>query len=124
MPPSKTTDFARVGLFIRTLCELANDETMPSQQQLLLLALATHGRLNQAELIEHTGVKKASNSRNIAKLGIGERPMEQPGPGLVLSEEDLRDRRHNLVRLTDKGRSIMEEAWARSFGPRSPWPDK
>lgn len=122
--PSKTTDFARIGLFIRTLCDLADDETMPSQQQLLLLALATHGRLNQAELNDHTGVKKASNSRNIAKLGIGERPLEQPGPGLVVSEEDLRDRRTNVVRLTAKGQAIMDEAWARAFGPKSPWPNR
>lgn len=48
--PSKTTDFARIGLFIRTLCELTDDDTMPSQQQLLLVALATYGRLNQSEV--------------------------------------------------------------------------
>lgn len=116
---SKSTDVARVQIFIRTLCDLTQDDTMPSQQQLLLLCLYVHGPTNQQDVENFTGVKKASNSRNIAKLGAGEKPLEAPGPGYVTSEEDLLDRRQKKVRLTQKGQALMDQCWDKSFGSKS-----
>lgn len=115
----KTEDLARISAFIKALSELTNDSTMPSQQQLLLLSLAVHGHLNQQAIEDYTGVKRSSNSRNIAKLGMGERPLEAPGPGYVQSEEDLRNRSAKIVSLTPKGRALIDEAWERAFGPNS-----
>lgn len=116
---TKTTDLARVSAFISALSDLTNDYTMPSQQQLLLLSLFVHGPQNQSEIEQHTGVKRSSNSRNIAKLGQGEKPLEAAGPGFVEQEQDLRDRRLNRVRLTPKGQALMEECWEFSFGKKS-----
>ncbi len=116
---SKAVDIARVAAFIRALSDLTNDYTMPSQQQLLLLALGVHGTVNQQDIEDYTGVKKSSNSRNILKLGDGEKPLEEPGPGYVKAEPDLRDRRLNLVSLTPKGRALLDEAWERAFGVKS-----
>ena len=100
------------------LSELTGDYTMPSQQQLLLLSLYVHGTLNQASLEVVTGVTRSSNSRNIGKLGRGEKAWADDGPKLLESYEDLMDRRNKLVRLTTKGKAIVEEAWERAFNPK------
>lgn len=121
---SKTTDLAKVTEFIKALAELTNDYTMPSQQQLLLLSLAVHGSLNQQSIEDYTGVKKSSNSRNIAKLGEGEKPLEAPGPGYLKNEIDLRNRTAKVVSLTPKGRALMDEAWDRAFGNKSPYRER
>lgn len=116
---SKTTDVSKVNVFIKSLSELTGDDTMPSQQQLLLLSLYVHGTLNQQGLEDLTGVKRSSNSRNISKLGIGEKPVEELGPKLLESFEDPLNRRTKLVRLTPKGRAIVTQAWERAFGSKS-----
>lgn len=112
---SKTTDLANVNKFIYALSELSNDFTMPSQQQMLLISLYVHGTVNQQDLSDLTGVKRSSNSRNIAKLGLGERAYAMDGPQYVESFEDPMNRRLKLVRLTPKGRALLEEAWGRAF---------
>lgn len=112
---ANTTDIAKVNDFIKALSELTGDDTMPSQQQLLLLGLFVHGVTNQADIEELTGVKRSSNSRNITKLGIGERSASEPGPRWVESFEDPMDRRTKLVRLTPKGRELIDSAWIKSF---------
>jgi DNA-binding MarR family transcriptional regulator len=109
-----TNDIANVASFIKNISELTEDYTMPSQQQLLLLGLFVRGVTNQADIEELTGVKRSSNSRNITKLGIGERG--ETGPKLVESFEDPMDRRTKLVRLTPKGKDLLESAWNKSFG--------
>lgn len=114
---SKTTDVAKVNGFIKSLSDLTGDYTMPSQQQLLLLSLYVHGTLNQQGLEDLTGVKRSSNSRNISKLGNGEKAWADDGPKLVESFEDPMDRRTKLVRLTPKGLAIVTQAWERAFGP-------
>jgi len=115
---ANTTDIAKVNEFIKALSELTGDDTMPSQQQLLLLGLFVHGVTNQADIEELTGVKRSSNSRNITKLGIGERSSSEPGPRWVESFEDPMDRRTKLVRLTPKGRELIESAWTKSFADK------
>lgn len=113
---AKGHDFDSVNKFILALQELTKDNTIPSQQITLLLSLYVHGTTNQGDLEELTGVKRSSNSRNISKLGIGEHPVENPGPGLLESFEDLGNRRLKLVRLTAKGQALLDECWNRSFG--------
>lgn len=112
---SATSDLAHVNALIYELANLTQDFTMPCQQQMLLLSLYVHGTLNQQELEKHTGVSRSSNSRNIAKLGIGERSSNRSGPGYVESFEDPKNRRTKLVRLSPKGRKLIEEAWTRAF---------
>ena len=109
-------DVAMVDKFIEALSTVTNDPTMSSQQQRLLLALYVHGATSQSKLEELTGVKSASNSRNIAKLGKGENAWEGTGPDLVENIIDLHNRRTKVVQLTPKGRALVEECWKRSFG--------
>lgn len=102
--------------FLEALARLSGDATMGVQQVLLLLALFTYGQLSQQQLEHHTGVKRSSNSRNVAKLGPGEKPWLRQGPGWVESYEDPLDRRTKMVRLTPKGqaliRAVIEEVKA------------
>jgi DNA-binding MarR family transcriptional regulator len=111
---AKTTDIANVASFIKSLSDLSGDYTMPSQQQLLLLGLYVNGVTNQADIEEMTGVKRSSNSRNITKLGFGERG-EINAPRFLESFEDPMDRRTKLVRLTPKGKALVESAWLKAF---------
>lgn len=94
--------------FLETLIAETKDNQMPMQQLVLLVQLYVHLELNQQDLYKYTGVEKSANSRNIAKLGAGERPLLSPGPGWVESVEDPNNRRTKIVRLTLKGRRMLD----------------
>jgi DNA-binding MarR family transcriptional regulator len=111
----KLHDIAQVNDFIKTLSELTEDPTMPCQQQMLLLSLYGASEVSQSELENLTGVKRSSNSRNIAKLGKGEDAWANNGPGWVESYEDLHNRRVKMVRLTPRGRAMLDDVWNRVF---------
>lgn len=107
-PMGKVT--AATLAFCDALVVQTEDPTMGLQQLRLLLALAVHGTLNQADLQKFTGVAKSSNGRNIDRLGSGS--FRETGLGLLESFEDNLDRRFKLVRLTPKGRAVLESASA------------
>ncbi|KQW02195.1 hypothetical protein ASC87_13265 [Rhizobacter sp. Root1221] len=98
--------------FIEALTKHTGITDFESQQMRLLLSLYIHGELNQLDLERYTGVKKSSNSRNIARLGDGEKPTIKRGPGWVESFEDPENRRTKLVRLTPTGRKLLEKVAA------------
>lgn len=100
--------------FLTAITELAQMPDISVPQVQLLLQLRIHGEVTQASLEDLTGVKKSAVSRNVAKMGPGEKPKVAPGPGWVVSERDLDNRKHNLVSLTQKGRAIVEEAALRA----------
>lgn len=113
----KTAPAAAAANFMSALCEATGDYTMPLQQVLLLLALFNHGELAQQELVKYTGVARSSNSRNIAKLGIGDSAWKANGPGWVESYEDPMDRRTKMVRLTPKGKALIRAVIESSSRP-------
>jgi DNA-binding MarR family transcriptional regulator len=98
--------------FIESLAKHTGIKTLETQQQLLLLSLYIHGDLNQLDLERYTGMRKSSNSRNIARLGEGEHPSVERGPGWVESYEDPENRRSKLVRLTPRGKALLEKVAA------------
>lgn len=104
--PIKTV--ALVTGFCDAFAEVSGDVTMGLQQLRLLLALYVHGTLNQNDLTRYTGVAKSSNGRNIDRMGAGS--FREAGLGLLESDVDPMDRRFKLVRLTPKGRAVIEEA--------------
>jgi DNA-binding MarR family transcriptional regulator len=107
---------AAAGAFIQALQKATGMKTFESQQQLLLLSLYVHGEMAQQNLDEFTGVEKSSISRNIARLGDGERPLIKRGPGWVESFEDPADRRNKMVRLTPRGKALLDQV-AREVAP-------
>lgn len=107
------------GLVAEYLAQLgveSGDSTMPVQQVMTLLAIYLNPDLNLHEMGRYTGVEKSSNSRNIAKLGDGERPTLKRGPGWVESYHDPMDRRYVKVRLTPRGKAMMDRV-AQKTGP-------
>ncbi|MFN3914720.1 MAG: MarR family winged helix-turn-helix transcriptional regulator [Aquabacterium sp.] len=105
---------AVTAAFLEAVCELADDWTITAPQVNLLLQLRIHGEIAQQDLERFTRVKKSANSRNIQKLGMGENPLKDPGPGYVETSRDLKDRRVQVVRLTQRGLHLMEEAAKRA----------
>jgi len=105
------TDIAGLaGAFISSLSRSTGLSRLETQQQLLLLSLYASGEMSQAELPKHTGCQRSAVSRNIARLGDGEKPLLERGPGWVTTREDLNDRRNNYVSLTPLGRAVIDRA--------------
>lgn len=113
--PNTQVAAAAVALeYIDAICELTGDYSITAPQVTLLTLLRVHGQVYQQSLNKFTRVKRSSNSRNIAKLGIGESPLKAPGLGLVESIQDLADRRLQIIRLTPKGLALVTEACNRA----------
>lgn len=93
---------------IRELSEALQEPSIGANQLRLLLALRIHGEIQQVNLGTYAGVEKSAISRNVAKLGIGEKPVLKPGPQLLVAERDIENRRHSIVRLTQKGRALID----------------
>ena len=117
--PSFVSTLSRVAAFAVAFQRSAHDPYMTMPQLNLLLQLYVHGEISQQELPKYTLVAKSANSRNIAKLGDGERPTIERGPGWVESFEDPMDRRNKIVRLTSAGRKLLEDATKQASGGTS-----
>lgn len=87
---------------------------MPTQQVLTLIAAYLNPDMKLTDLHRYTGVEKSSKSRNIAKLGDGERPPLKRGPGYIESYHDPMDRRYVKVRLTPRGKALMDQVAQRT----------
>lgn len=111
---SSTKMAALISEYLAQLGTATGDTTMPTQQVMTLISVYLNPDMNLTDLVKFTGVEKSSNSRNIAKLGDGERPPLKRGPGLIESYHDPMDRRFVKVRLTPKGRALMEQVAART----------
>lgn len=68
----------------------------------ILSQLKYHGSLTQRELAEHTHVTAATISGTLKR-------MERAG--LIYRTDDQRDARVSIVRLTDEGKKVVDEAW-------------
>ena len=107
--PTSPTRVLHASLaFIEALAKHTDIATLETQQQRLLISLYLYGELSQQDLEKRTGVKRTANSRNIARLGKGERPKVLAGPGWVDSYDDEEDRRNKRVYLTPRGRQMLE----------------
>lgn len=108
---------AAINVFLEGLAQATGDATLGIQQVRMLTALYVHGTLNQVDLPKFTGVEKSAVARNISRLGGGAwaaKPgspskVEKPGLGLIEAYQEPTDRRFNMVRLTPKGRAMLEQ---------------
>lgn len=108
-PKAMSITVAIVAEFLTDLVAETGDVDMTIPQALLLIHLKVNGGIYQQNLEKFTKVKKSANSRNIAKLGPGEKPLLKPGPGYVMSEDDLHDRRQKIVSLTPTGKALIDK---------------
>ena len=68
----------------------------------ILSELKYHGSFTQRELAEHTHVTAATISGTLKR-------MERAG--LIYRTDDTRDARVSIVRLTEEGKNVVDEAW-------------
>lgn len=94
---------------LAALRDSTGDTTIPVQQLMTLLAVYLYPDMPLTDLPQYSGVERSANSRNIAKLGVGERPTK-PGPGWLEAYHDPMDRRYVRLRLTPRGRAVIETA--------------
>lgn len=83
------------------------DAEISAQRIITLIGVAEHPGVAQYELGERIGIDAASTlSRNLNDL-THRTSRRKPGPGLVTQEPDPDFRRRNLVRLTDRGETLL-----------------
>jgi DNA-binding MarR family transcriptional regulator len=82
------------------------DPDMPIQYALSFLTIAEHEGLSMGDLAQRLGIAQSSASRNIAALSKWH-SFGKEGHDLVAAEEDPRERRRKIVRLTPKGRRLV-----------------
>lgn len=108
----------RLKAAIATLRDALGKE-VEAQTLLALLTVAEQGEVPQADLQRELGIGASAMSRNIGLLGTtgykNGAGREQEGLGLVESWENPMDRRIKLVRLTAKGKVLVNRA-TRSIG--------
>lgn len=92
----------------------ATDPNMPWHRGLVLLTVALYDKegIDSRELARLCGLTPALVSRNLGELGEWSR-LQRPGLGLVETSTDYADRRRKPVKLTAKGRKLMDKILGR-----------
>jgi len=106
-PAQETTEVALERLIEVLETFRALDPDMPIQYALSFLTLARHEGMSLRELSDRLGIAQSSASRNVAALSEWQ-AFRRPGHDLVRAEEDPRERRRKVVRLTAKGRTLAD----------------
>lgn len=83
---------------------------VPMTQLLTFAYVADRGgEIPMQDLADLTGVIQSSVSRNVEKLGPGNKAKNELGFGLLEAFEDPFYRRRKLVRLTPRGKDLVEQ---------------
>ncbi len=87
-------------------------ETMPLQYVQTFLLVASEENLNVSEYAKRAGIGQSLMTRHLSDLGEINRYHEE-GMGLLESYRDMMDRRNVLVRLSAKGKGVLQRmCWA------------
>ena len=89
------------------------DPNMSLTAMLVFLFVARRGICNQQDIEIGLGLTSSSATRNVAYWSEA-KTFSVPGQGFVVREEDPRDRRSKLVRLTPKGKAFYHKLQGRS----------
>ena len=82
--------------------------TMPLQYVTAFLLVATEEHQNVSDYAELAGTSQSLMSRHLGDIGETNR-YHKPGFGLIEDYADLMDRRNSLIRLSPKGRHVVEQ---------------
>lgn len=74
----------------------------------MFLAIAQWPGSTQGDLLVKTGQNRGNGGKNIMDLTTLT-SARAPGPGLVSSEIDPRDRKYRVIDLTDKGKAVYDK---------------
>tara|TARA_R110000851_G_scaffold227952_1_gene380714 strand:- start:296 stop:559 length:264 start_codon:yes stop_codon:yes gene_type:complete len=80
---------------------------MQAQQALVFITVALNEGMTMKDLGKNLGISQSSCSRNIAALSRIHR-LNKLGLDLVVATEDPEERRRKVLRLTHKGKKVIE----------------
>lgn len=87
------------------------DPEMPMQMAAVFLLVAINPDLTLKNISERLGIAQASASRNVAALSDWHRN-KKPGHGLIEARPDPFEMRRKILRLTPKGKRVLDSVWA------------
>lgn len=93
------------------------DDSMPVQTLAVFLEIAKNEGISVSELGAKTGLAGSSASRNVAALSDWHW-LKKPGLGLVATVADPMDMRRKAVKLTPKGKQLIDQIVAVLAGPQ------
>lgn len=95
------------------------DRQFPAQALATFLYIASHDECNKQAIEEDLGMTTGSSSRNTDWLS-GLNRLRKPGLGLIIKEEDPVDGRRQQLRLSPKGRQLIQQIKEDLYGPKNP----
>ncbi|NCT81894.1 MAG: winged helix-turn-helix transcriptional regulator [Comamonadaceae bacterium] len=99
-------------LVLEELNQATGGSSLSTSKVRVLLHLYAHGEIFQQNLEKVAGVEKSATSTALIALGRGNAKVQ--GLGLVEQDRDFHDGRQLVVRLTARGKAVMETALAKA----------
>jgi DNA-binding MarR family transcriptional regulator len=93
------------------------DRQFPAQVLSSLLYIAAHDNCHKQALEEDLDITTASSSRNTDWLSDYHR-LRKPGLGLIIKEEDPGNGRRQQLKLSPKGRRLIQQIKEDLYGPK------
>jgi DNA-binding MarR family transcriptional regulator len=93
------------------------DRQFPAQVLSSLLYIASHDNCHKQALEEDLDITTASSSRNTDWLSDYHR-LRKPGLGLIIKEEDPGNGRRQQLKLSPKGRRLIQQIKEDLYGPK------
>jgi DNA-binding MarR family transcriptional regulator len=93
------------------------DRQFPAQVLSSLLYIASHDNCHKQALEEDLDITTASSSRNTDWLSEYHR-LRKPGLGLIIKEEDPGNGRRQQLKLSPKGRRLIQQIKEDLYGPK------
>ena len=94
------------------------DRQFPAQVLASLLYIAAHENCHKQALEEDLGITTASSSRNTDWLSDYHR-LRKAGLGLIIKEDDPGNGRRQQLRLSPKGRRLIQQIKEDLYGPQN-----
>ena len=90
--------------------KLDNTQDVPLQAMAVFWYVATYQNCSKKDIEEYFEMSKASSSRMTDYISRYHR-LGKSGLGLISKEQDLKDKRRTLLKLTRKGKDLIEKSF-------------
>ncbi len=91
--------------------KLDDSQDVPLQAMAIFWFVATYKNCNKQSIEKHLNISKASASRLTDYLSRYHR-LGKAGLGLITKESDSKDKRKTLLKLTRKGKDLIEKSFS------------
>ena len=90
--------------------KLDNSQNVPLQAIAVFWYVATYQKCTKSEIEKYFDMSKASASRMTDYISRYHR-LGKPGLGLISKEQDPKDKRRTILKLTRKGKDLIEKSF-------------